>query len=99
MRRLVWLTLAGALASCKVSIPDDQTFRCEVDADCGGEGLVCRPSAAGKTCCRSADEVCDGLDNDCNGVVDDLSPTACYLGPAGTSGVGTCQNGHAACAS
>jgi hypothetical protein len=52
---------------------------------CQGESL---PSA----------EVCDGLDNDCNGSVDDgISAKSCYTGPAGTQGVGPCKGGSHTC--
>ncbi len=46
-------------------------------------------------CCRE-EEVCDGRDNDCDGVVDGLS-RSCYDGPAGTADVGTCQQGASLC--
>jgi MYXO-CTERM domain-containing protein len=51
----------------------------------------------------SSAEVCDGLDNDCNGSVDDGTgpggkvAQSCYDGPGGTSGVGLCKTGLAAC--
>ncbi|MGK0360977.1 MAG: Notch-like protein, partial [Bradymonadia bacterium] len=52
-------------------------------------------------------EICDSVDNDCNGEVDDLDgdcacePNAnrdCYAGPDGTAGVGACVVGSQACA-
>jgi hypothetical protein len=39
-----------------------------------------------------ASEVCDGIDNDCNGVVDDIFAEACE-----TALPGICQQGHLAC--
>jgi Putative metal-binding motif len=51
-----------------------------------------------------ASEVCNGLDDDCNGVVDDLADQACYLGPTDTvnpqTGVpyGACKAGTQHCA-
>lgn len=45
-------------------------------------------------------EVCNGRDDDCNGVVDDNLPTTyCYDGPAGTAGSGLCHPGSMRCAS
>jgi hypothetical protein len=42
------------------------------------------------------EEVCDGLDDDCDGVVDGFS-ASCYDGPAGTDGVGVCRGGTRVC--
>ncbi len=44
-------------------------------------------------------ETCDGRDNDCNGIVDDLPAKACYDGPAGTKDVGVCHGGTSTCTS
>ena len=48
-------------------------------------------------------EVCDGRDNDCDGVVDDGCECSegdtrpCYDGPAGTEGIGICAPGAQTC--
>ncbi len=60
-----------------------QTCVLGVWSTCAGEAL---PGA----------EVCDGLDNNCDGVVDGLVQ-ACYAGPAGTMGVGLCVAGTQSC--
>ncbi|MEZ4474953.1 MAG: MopE-related protein [bacterium] len=52
-------------------------------------------------------EICDSLDNDCNGQIDDVAAggcdcvplvrRACYSGPDGTQGVGRCRAGNQNC--
>ncbi|MCK6576056.1 hypothetical protein L6V77_33805 [Myxococcota bacterium] len=55
-----------------------------------------RPDAG---CLLSSPETCNGLDDDCDGVVDDglesLGP--CYGGPPDTMGVGVCRAGERRC--
>lgn len=58
----------------------------------GGDWGSCVPFVA------PVPEVCNGQDDDCNGLNDDgIPPTVCYSGPAGTAGVGTCQTGLSSC--
>ena len=54
------------------------------------DALLCSGSVGPKP------EVCNGLDDNCDGVVDGQSQD-CYSGPAGTSGVGACLGGQQAC--
>ncbi len=47
-------------------------------------------------------EICNGLDDDCNGIIDDgpggaAITQSCYSGPGGTAGVGTCVAGTKTC--
>ncbi|MGK0358293.1 MAG: hypothetical protein ACI9U2_000577 [Bradymonadia bacterium] len=63
---------------------------------CTRGDLVCAPGA------QPEPETCDGLDNDCNGGVDDDpvgGPLAqsCYDGPGRTQGVGICRGGRQIC--
>lgn len=74
---------------------------------CRGGVTSCQQDAQGHyamTACvgevTPTPEVCNGLDDDCNGAVDDgLAPQPCYDGPAGTAGVGACRAGTQACVS
>ena len=66
---------------------------------CGGAGAaICSVSAG-----APGVETCNGLDDDCDGRVDQTAAgaaltQACYSGPAGTSGVGLCHAGTQTCA-
>ena len=90
----------------------------EADNGGPGEGVLCQTGldgvcARGRTVCRGEDgvvcqaiesvpEVCDGRDNDCDGMVDeqeDQSPLTipCYDGDRALLGVGTCAEGQRTC--
>jgi len=42
-------------------------------------------------------EVCNGIDDNCDGLVDEGLSLACYEGPAGTENVGQCRGGMSHC--
>ncbi len=71
---------------------------------------VCAPSTSGcpaRTCTgvsgacpadSGSAEVCNNIDDDCDGRVDEDVTMACYTGPTGTAGVGVCRAGTQSCA-
>jgi MYXO-CTERM domain-containing protein len=65
--------------------------------ECGQGTLVCDPQTGGMKCQNEklpTPERCDGLDNDCNGVVDDGNPGG---GAVCGSSVGECRTGVEQC--
>jgi hypothetical protein len=91
----------------------DQTFpdlgmTCTVGVgDCARTGVkVCLANGSGTTCSVTpgtpTTEICDGHDNDCDGLTDEQDPGgggACSTGQSGVCAAGTqhCQAGHLAC--
>ncbi|MFO0587010.1 MAG: MopE-related protein [Polyangiaceae bacterium] len=76
--------------------------------DGGGYTAPGGGGAGGSTCVPEV-EICDGKDNDCNGVPDDVkdlpggckcdegTTQTCYSGASGTAGVGACVAGSQVC--
>ena len=75
---LAGIALASAVVTfaCTVNLPDTTIYSCTADKDCAGDGYKCaaRPGGLGRCCKPTGPEVCNGLDDDCNGLVDDGFP-------------------------
>jgi hypothetical protein len=86
-------------AACTVSFPDELPYTCEADADCGGKGYVCTslPDARRYCCKPEPAELCNRLDDDCDGEIDELEATSCYTGPDNTRNIGACRAGKPTC--
>ncbi|HZX00648.1 MAG TPA: MopE-related protein [Bacilli bacterium] len=56
--------------ACHLDVEIGSEQPCATDADCQS-GQVCTNGACVDPACQPQAEVCDGLDNDCNGVADD----------------------------
>lgn len=72
MRLLLLLAaMLAPLISCSVSFSDSLKYTCTKDADCGGDGFTCAIAPGKAVCCKpTGAEVCDQVDNDCDGFVD-----------------------------
>jgi hypothetical protein len=98
--------------NCNGTIDDGVTQACYTGAPSTSGIGICHPGTS--TCAAGAfgacagevlpsTELCNNLDDDCNGSVDDAPgggaiTAACYTGPNGTQNVGTCVPGTKTCA-
>jgi hypothetical protein len=80
-------------------------FPCDTELDGVCAAGISRCDDGGSFCDQligETSEICDGLDNDCDGDVDETEAggtltTACYDGPAETEGEGACSGGLRTC--
>ncbi len=70
----------------KIEDKDKDGFKSDVD--CDDKDPKSNPKAV---------EICDGKDNNCDGIVDNIRRKPCYSGPAGTLGNGDCKGGYTVC--
>ena len=108
------VTPAAGDASCN-SLDDDcdgavdeefvaTVTSCGTGACASTGALSCAGGVLADTCAPGSpiDEICNNVDDDCDGQLDEAAQgiplnRSCYTGPAGTEGVGICHGGSALC--
>jgi MYXO-CTERM domain-containing protein len=79
---------------CNTDLDPNQCVGCVDDDDCGPLTPTCEQEGFSCVCIASGDEVCDGVDNDCNGEADE----GFNVGDACSAGEGECAaDGQIAC--
>ncbi len=112
-RRVGWLTHPGAAEICDGRDNDcDASIDEGLAVDADGDGVRACNTCGAPAACDCDDtranvkpgqaEVCDAVDNNCNGQIDERAgggkmTQSCYGGPAGTQNVGVCTAGTQAC--
>ena len=68
--------------------------------ECKGGVQQCKAGQWSTSCVNQvtpSNETCNGKDDDCDGSIDENLSRACYTGPEGTKGVGSCKGGTQTC--
>ena len=75
---------------------DDGAVEPCTDSSCAGGSRTCTDGVWGG--CEGGEEVCNGLDDDCDGTIDEeIEPEPCFSGPPEAADVGICRRGTRAC--
>ncbi len=99
-------TCDGTDEDCDGQIDEDTSENCYAGPEdtegvgvCEGGLRICEEGALSECIGETlpSEETCNGLDDDCDGAVDEIEDRDCYSGPEGTLGVGACAAGRQSC--
>ena len=84
---------------CDGTQMDNIDFPCSPLGECESSEVRCNEKGDSAVCVQIgvAQEFCDGLDNNCNGEIDEDVSGSCYTGPQKTKGIGECHLGTQTC--
>jgi len=88
--------------NCDGQTDEGLTQACHVTngfGTCNGTETCSSGGWVGCTASTPAAEICDDIDNDCDGATDEGVSQNCYTGPPGTEGQGICVHGTQDCSS
>ena len=87
--------------NCNGQVDENLTQSCQITVagvgTCNGSQVCSTGSWSSCSAQTPVNEICNNLDDNCDGQIDESLAQSCYSGPAGTAGTGLCVAGTQSC--